>query len=207
MRQENEATVAHHPIKDMTNRDHTVEKILTRAVLVTGNPGKAEELKRICGVDIAHQALDLPEIQNLDLLVILRAKAEEAYRQLGTPVIVDETGLEMAGLNGFPGPLIKWLLQAVEAEGLGRLGASIGDARIAAHCAVMYLDGERAEIGEGRTCGNLVSPPRGERGFGWDSVFRPDGEDLTYVELEPTRKDEIGHRGKAWRALIEVLGS
>jgi non-canonical purine NTP pyrophosphatase (RdgB/HAM1 family) len=188
----------------LTERE--IKRFVQSAVLVTGNPGKAEELRRICGIRLPHQALDLPEIQTLDLLTVLSAKSEEAYRRLGRPVIVDETGLELAGLNGFPGPLIKWLLQAIGAEGLGRLGASLGDDRIVAHCAVMYLDDERTVIGEGRTSGRLVSPPRGGNGFGWDPVFLPDGEDLTYAELGAARKDQIGHRGKAWRALVEEMG-
>jgi non-canonical purine NTP pyrophosphatase (RdgB/HAM1 family) len=189
----------------MPDIDDTIKKILTRAVLVTGNPGKAEELKRICGVEIRHQAIELPEIQELDILEVLQAKAEEAHRRLGRPVIVDETGLELTALNGFPGPLIKWLLQAIGAEGLGKLGESLGDSRVVARCAVMYLDEERAVTGEGRANGRLVSPPRGSGGFGWDPVFLPDGEELTYAELDPTRKDEIAHRGKAWRALLASL--
>ena len=181
------------------------KQVLESATLVTGNAGKVRELRRICGIEIAHQSVDLPEIQDLDLLAILRAKTEEAYRLLLRPVIVDETGLELAGLNGFPGPLIKWLLQAVGTEGLGQLGKTLGNDRLIAHCGVMYFDGETSIVGEGRTPGKLVSPPRGDNGFGWDPVFLPDGEILTYAELGSQRKDEIGHRGKAWRALVEKM--
>jgi non-canonical purine NTP pyrophosphatase (RdgB/HAM1 family) len=182
------------------------KNILESATLVTGNTGKVTELQRICDIEMAHEPVDLPEIQELDLITVLRAKTREAYRHLGRPVIVDETGLEMTGLNSFPGPLIKWLLQSIGAEGLGKLGQSIGDERIVAHCAVMYFDGEREVIGEGRTSGCLVSPPRGDDGFGWDPVFLPDGEEFTYAEMSSERKDEIGHRGQAWRALLEALG-
>lgn len=182
-----------------------VSSILEAATLVTGNPGKARELQRICGIEIAHEAVDLPELQELDLLAILRQKTREAYRHLGRPVIVDETGLELEGLNGFPGPLIKWLLKSLGAEGLGQLGRSLATDRVTAHCAVMYCDGECEVIGEGRTRGRLVSPPRGDDGFGWDPVFLPDGEELTYAEMPAERKDQIGHRGQAWRALVEGL--
>ena len=48
-------------------------------------------------------------------------------------------------------------------------------------------------------------PPRGTTGFGWDPVFQPAGEDRTYGELPGAVKDEIGHRGKAWRALLAAL--
>ena len=187
--------------------NENVRRLLESATLVTGNPGKARELKRICGIEIAHEPVDLPEIQGLDLLTVLRSKTREAYRQLGRPVIVDETGLELAALNGFPGPLIKWLLQSIGAEGLGRLGQSLHDDRITAHCAVMFFDGEREVVGEGRTRGRLVFPPRGDDGFGWDPVFLPDGDGLTYAEMSAERKDEIGHRGKAWRELVRKMVS
>ena len=52
-----------------------------------------------------------------------------------------------------------------------------------------------------------VLPPRGDHGFGWDPVFVPQGETTTYAELGDARKDEIGHRGRAWRALLHALSS
>ena len=60
-------------------------------------------------------------------------------------------------------------------------------------------------IVEGTTHGELVLPGRGEEGFGWDPVFQPEGSDLTYGELSSAQKIEIGHRGRAWRALLSAL--
>ena len=182
-----------------------LERLLAPARLVTGNPGKARELRRICGVEVAWQAVDLREIQDLDLIAVARAKGEEARGRLGCPVIVDETGLELAALNGFPGPLVKWMLEAVGAEGIARTAASLADTRATAHCVVLYSSDEVEVWGEGTTSGRLVLPPRGHGGFGWDPVFLPAGEERTYAELPADRKDEIGHRGKAWRALMEGL--
>ena len=66
---------------------------------------------------------------------------------------------------------------------------------------------DRSIVAEGTTSGRLVLPPRGDNGFGWDPVFVPDGETLTYAELPPAEKDRLSHRGRAWRELVRRLES
>ncbi len=174
--------------------------------LVTGNPGKLEESRRILGFEVASQALDLPEIQSLDLGEVLRAKVEVAWQALGVPVVVEDTSLELAALNSFPGPLVKWMLEAVGPEGIAKVGLAQGKPAVTARCGLCYRDAQRTLIAEGETSGTLVLPGRGRDGFGWDPVFLPDGETRTYGELSAAVKDQIGHRGRAWRALLSALG-
>jgi len=174
-------------------------------VFVTGNPNKRREAERIVGARLEAEAIDLPEIQSGDLIEVLRFKARSAWQRLGRPVVVEETGLELACLNGFPGPLVKWMLQATGDEGMARLAIRLGDPEVVARCALMLLDGEREVIGEGSTAGRLVLPARGDRGFGWDPVFEPDGLGRTYAELGDEVKDRIGHRGRAWRRFLRAL--
>lgn len=176
------------------------------AILVTGNPSKLAEARRLFP-RLDAEELDLPEIQSLNLESVLRAKAHEAYRQLERPVIVEETGLELLSLNGFPGPLVKWMLESIGAEGIARIVVTEGDPRATARCALMFYDGDREVLAEGTTSGVLVLPPRGDRGFGWDPVFEPDGSDRTYGEMSAEEKDAISHRGHAWRAFEQALAS
>lgn len=178
---------------------------LSQAVFVTGNPGKLEEAQRLCGLDLEAVEVDLPEIQTLEIQQVLQAKAVAACRILDRPVIVDETGLELAALNGFPGVLVKWMLQSVGAEGLARTAHRLGDERATARCALLYYTRNRSVFAEGVTSGRLVLPARGAQGFGWDPVFQPDGHALTYAELRGPEKDLISHRGIAWRNLKERL--
>lgn len=173
--------------------------------LVTGNRGKLLEAERILGFHPDACALDLPEIQSLDLLEVLRAKADEAWRRLQRPIVVEETGLELEAMNGFPGPLVKWMLEAMGAAGIARSANALGNPRASAHCALCLRDGSTTIIAEGRTHGLLVPEPRGEHGFGWDPIFVPDDHDVTYAELAPEVKDLIGHRGRAWRRFLEKL--
>ncbi len=167
--------------------------------LVTGNRNKLIEAERILEMKLTCEPLDLPEIQSLDIFEVLRAKGEEALRRLCRPVVVEETGLELAAMGGFPGPLVKWMLDAVGPGGIARTVHALGDPRATARCALIYMDGETERIAEGETRGELVLEPRGEGGFGWDPIFVPEGRSETYAELGSTIKDRLGHRGKAWR--------
>jgi non-canonical purine NTP pyrophosphatase (RdgB/HAM1 family) len=175
-------------------------------LLVTGNPGKLAEARRIVGPSLAAVDLDLPEIQSLDVAEVLAAKAEAAYREVGAPIVVEETALELAAMNGFPGPLVRWMLEAVGPEGIARAAAALGDPRATARCALRAWDGERLVDGTGETRGRLALPARGGNGFGWDPVFVPEGGERTYGELADADKDRIGHRGRAWRSLLAALG-
>jgi non-canonical purine NTP pyrophosphatase (RdgB/HAM1 family) len=176
-------------------------------VLVTGNRGKLEETRRLLGRKVENAAVDLPEIQSLDLVEVLEAKAAEAFRRLGRPLVVEETGLALIAMGGFPGPLVKWMLEAMGPEGIARTAAALGDTRAMAHCALLWTDGKTSVLGRGETSGTLVLPPRGSRGFGWDPIFQPDGHDQTYAELGDEIKDTLGHRGRAWRDLLRRLSA
>lgn len=171
-------------------------------VLVTGNPGKVAETRRILGREIESIDVELPEIQSLDLAEILQAKAAEAARHTdGRPFVVEETGLELAALNDFPGPLVKWMLEAIGADGIARVAIATGDPRVRARCRMLLRADGHDLVAEGVTEGTLVLPGRGGHGFGWDPVFLPDGETRTYGELDDDDKDRISHRGRAWRRL------
>ncbi|HVR98800.1 MAG TPA: non-canonical purine NTP pyrophosphatase [Thermoanaerobaculia bacterium] len=174
-------------------------------VLVTGNPGKLEEARRITEINFEAAAVDLPEIQSLDYLEILRGKAAQAWELLHRPLVVEEAGLDLAALNGFPGSLVKWMLQAVGAEGISRTALAVGDTRAAARCFLIYKDGDREIVATGTTFGKVVFPARGDKGFGWDPIFQPDGEANTFAELSDPNKDRVSHRGKAWQELLNKL--
>ncbi len=178
---------------------------LPHFTLVTGNRSKLEEASRILGFEPASVDVDLPEIQSLDLIEVLRAKADAACAEVEGAIVVEETGLELDALNGFPGPLVKWMLQAVGPEGVAALGAALEDPVAHARCAVLFRSEDTEVIAEGVCSGRLTLPPRGDSGFGWDPVFVPAGGELSCAELGDEVKDQIGHRGLAWRALVAKL--
>lgn len=191
----------------MTELPEPVRLALRTAVLVTGNVGKLEEARRLCGIDIASEDIDLPEIQSLDLSAVLEAKAREAASRLQRPVIVDETALELSALNGFPGVLVKWMLAAVGPAGVAQTATALKDERAVARCGLLYLSSSKSVVATGSVAGRLILPARGEQGFGWDSVFQPEGSSMTFAEMPPDVKDRVGHRGAAWKELLRRLAT
>ena len=174
-------------------------------LLVTGNPGKLAEARRLFSGELEAGDVDLPEIQSLDLAEVLEAKANTAWSRFHRPLIVEETGLELAGLNGFPGPLVKWMLQAMGAEGMATTAIAGGSPQATARCRLLYVDDSLRISAEGTCSGELVVPARGDSGFGWDPVFAPRGSSKTYAEMTAEEKDAVSHRAAAWRELETAL--
>jgi len=173
--------------------------------LVTSSEHKRREIGAILGMDLRSSTIDLPEIQSLDLNEILSSKAREAFDRLKVPVVVEDTSLELFAFNGFPGPLVKWLLKARGSEGIIALCRAVGDERARAVCGVLAWNGEREDYFEGYVYGRIAPEPRGESGFGWDSVFIPAERDLTFAQMTAKEKNAISHRGIAWRKFLEQI--
>ena len=173
---------------------------------VTSNPGKLREAEAVLGCRLKHRALDIDELQSLDLEQVVRHKAAEAFRRLGVPVVVEDTSLELAGLGGFPGPLVRWLLASVGPSGICRMAGCFGNRAAAARCIALAADGVGEAVGVGVVAGTIVESPRGRHGFGWDSVFAPDGGGgRTYAEMDEAQKNAISHRRRAFEALRDAL--
>jgi non-canonical purine NTP pyrophosphatase (RdgB/HAM1 family) len=175
---------------------------LDRLVFVTSNPHKLHEASLILGRSLAHCTVDVAEIQSLDLAEVARHKARAAFATLGRPVLVEDTGLELEGLGGFPGPLVRWLLGAVGAGGICTLAAAFGNRRAIARCVACACDGETVVVAEGVVAGSIVDAPRGSSGFGWDGAFAPDeAGGLTYAEMDDAHKSRLSHRQRALTVL------
>lgn len=175
--------------------------------LVTSNPGKALEIKALTGLDLAHRSLDLREIQSMDLEEILQHKLSQACEKIGSGVIVEDTSLELSAYGGFPGPFVKWLLKTAGVEGLIQMAMAARDARAEAVCGIAGSDGSDPVLVVERIQGTISPVPRGSGGFGWDSIFVPDGSDLTFAEMNLDQKNKISHRSKAWNRFTRKLYS
>ena len=185
------------------------------ALFVTSNPNKAREAAEILGVEVRSIALDLPELQDLDVAQVAAVKAAAAREALGapdSPILVEDSGLVVEAWNGLPGALTKWFLASVGNEGLLRMLSGEEDRSARAVCAVAIAftdagvlasrQGVRVFLGE---VGGMIAPePRGSGGFGWDPIFIPEGYSETYAELGP-RKHEDSHRARALKAAREAL--
>lgn len=170
---------------------------------ITGNKGKLAEVQSILG-DVEALDIDLPEIQELDAHKIIQAKLEEAQKHQKGEFIVEDTSLYFEAMNGLPGPLIKWFMKTVGNNGLYKLVQSFGNFNSEAKTIIGYSNPEgNIHFFEGNIKGTIVSA-RGE-GFGWDSIFQPEGYSKTFGELTAEEKNSISMRKVAAEKLKEYL--
>ncbi|PHJ21968.1 inosine triphosphate pyrophosphatase [Cystoisospora suis] len=190
----------------------------------TSNQNKLTEVQSILGDEVLLVAtdVDLPELQGPSPSEIAREKCRTAVRQLQlrrqhlpprSLLMVEDTCLCFSALKGLPGPYVKWFLKNLGADGLPKLLAGFEDKRGYALCTVCVCEVDARSLPnesdtslkihtfEGRTDGTIVPEPRGPRDFGWDPIFKPDGFDQTYAEMDKSVKNTISHRYKAMALL------
>ncbi|OFV80954.1 MAG: hypothetical protein A2Y78_00365, partial [Acidobacteria bacterium RBG_13_68_16] len=130
-------------------------------VFVTSNIDKHREAQEILGLPLQRADLDLPEPQGLDVVAVARGKSRAAQRLLGYPVLVEDTSLELSALGGFPGPLVRWLLQAAGPGAIARILDPFPDRTARARCAALVWDGQHEWLGLGEVRGTIASGARG----------------------------------------------
>ena len=149
----------------------------------TGNPHKVARIASILDQPVIQTEIDLPEVQAVDVREVIEAKTRAAYQSLGQPVLVEDTSLSFRAWNGLPGALIKWFLSTVGNDGLCRMLSPFEDRRATAETCLGYFDGRAFVVFSGKVEGTIVAQPRGERGFGWDPIFQPQGSEKTFAEM------------------------
>ena len=181
----------------MTDRD--------ALILVSSNPNKGIEAERILGIPLLRVSLALPEIQAATVEEITRYKLEVARTKGYHRLIVEDVSLGFDELGNFPGPYVRWLLEAAGGKGLAAIAYALNDRAAHALCCVAYWDGTQGHMFLGACAGEVLVEPRGEQKFGWDAWFQPHGMKKTFAEMSPDEKDRVSHRGHAYRQLAAHL--
>lgn len=173
-------------------------------LLVTGNAHKLAEWQRMMPAEITLDSidLDLEEIQSDDPLEIITDKVKKAYLAAGKPVIIEDVSAGLDAWQGLPGPFIKFFLKKLGKDALYQLAGDEQHTAVVS-CSAAYYDGTHMYTTKGDVHGTIVAP-RGES-FGFDSTFVPNGQVLTYAEMDPQAKDSLSHRSLAIRQLLEIL--
>ena len=177
----------------------------TELVMITSNVNKASEFERLLSMPVVHHELDLVEIQSTDVAEVAKHKATEAYKQIKKPCFADDTGLTINAWGNLPGALIRWFLDEVGTEGVLRMLESFDDRTATVTTALAYCDEEGVKIFTGRVEGFLSDAPKGENGFGYDEIFVPDGQELTFAQMTTEQKDAISMRAIAATAMKDFL--
>jgi len=166
----------------------------TAILFITGNQKKVEEARAITGLNIAAKNLDISEIQSLDVEKVAKAKALEAFRVTGQPVIVDDTGVSIETLNGLPGALVVWFLNTLKPSGIVKLLAQEKNRKASVSTCIAYANQDGVVAFTGTVHGKITEFPRGKSGFGFDPIFIPEGYDKTYAEMGSVEKNRISMR-------------
>lgn len=193
-----------------------------RLVVATHNPGKLREFRTLLGplgievVSAGDLGLAEPAEEGADFAANARIKARAAAAAAGLPALADDSGLVVDGLGGRPGVhSARWAkecgsfeaaMRRLHDELAARFAAfDVADRRARFVCtvALCWPDGH-CETFEGRVEGEIIWPPRGAGGFGYDPVFVPAGASGTFAEMPAAEKHAQSHRGRALRALVDA---
>ncbi len=176
-------------------------------VFVTGNPNKAKYLADLLGFPIDHHNVEIDEIQSLDVAEVARHKAKQAYGVLKRPVLVEDQGMYLAALDGFPGPFVKFMISDGKRNDiLMRVLDGFEDRSADSRTVFVYFDGNEYKLFEGTLKGTIASEARGTGGWGWDSVFIPDNYGgRTRAELTKTEDHETYLIAKPIAAVASYL--
>lgn len=185
-----------------------------RLVIASHNAGKIREIADLVapfGVDaVAAGELGLaePEETGTSFAANAALKARAASEGAGLPALADDSGLVVPALGGAPGLLSsRWAGPERDfARAMARVeedlaGSGDRSAYFVCALALAWPDGH-CEAFEGRIDGQLVWPPRGDRGFGYDPIFVANGETMTFGEMEPARKHAMSHRARAFAKMV-----
>jgi XTP/dITP diphosphohydrolase len=194
--------------------------IFKKIVLATHNQGKIREFSRLfapLGVEIiASSTLNLEEPEETGSSFSDNAllKARAACKATDLPALADDSGLAVTALNGAPGIYsARWAEQKDGQKdfikAMAKVHTELADNpdRSAAFVAVLALVTPEGDeyLFEGRAEGEIIWPPRGDQGFGYDPIFMPHGDNKTFAEMSSQEKQNFSHRAKAFNALQEAL--
>ncbi len=191
-----------------------------RLLVATHNKGKLEEMAHLLephgvqAVGAAEMRLPEPEETEDTFVGNARIKAHAAAKATGLPALSDDSGIMIDALNGAPGVYTAdWaetgngrdFMMAMSRANSELEAVNAAHPRLAQFCCTLVLawpDGHD-EVFSGTMPGHLVWPPRGDKGFGYDPMFVPDGYDITFAEMDRWDKNKISHRARAIKLFVD----
>jgi XTP/dITP diphosphohydrolase len=188
-----------------------------RLVIASHNAGKVREIGELLapyGVEVVSAAtlgLSEPEETGTTFVANAELKAKAAAIAANLPALADDSGLAVDALGGDPGIYsARWAGADKDfTAAMAKVHTAMGEAadrrgRFVCALTLAWPDGH-CETFEGKVEGEIVWPPRGAQGFGYDPIFQPVGSSLTCAEMEPQAKHAISHRADAFRKLVAVI--
>ena len=173
------------------------QKMSATLLFVTSNPNKALEVKKILnknGINFQHRDASYQEIQSSSLKTIATESARCLYEQLKTPLFIEDSGLFIEQLGGFPGPYSSYILKTIGNSGVLKLMSNITNRSSKFESVVAYVENDKdIHLFPGIVLGKIADEQRG-KGWGFDPIFIPEKYDETYAEMGTESKQQVSHR-------------
>jgi XTP/dITP diphosphohydrolase len=183
------------------------EKII---FLATGNFHKFDESRRILseyGISVAMLRVKNVEIQSESLMEIAAASAIDAFDRCRLPLIVEDAGLFVDALKGFPGPYAAYVYRTISNPGLLKLMENVKDRKATFRSVIVYYDGKSEPlVFDGQADGRIAHDETWGKlntGFGFDPIFQPIGSEKTFAEMTIAEKNGFSHRATAVRKFAQ----
>lgn len=175
--------------------------------VITSNPGKVREYERSfshLGIEMEHYKVPYDEVQTSDLEEVVSKGMVELRKQGLKNFIVDDSGLFVDGLKGFPGVWSAYVQKTIGNKGILKLMEDVTDRNARFKCCIgCDIEGETVIV-TGICEGTILREEKGNEGFGFDPIFSHDGK-LSFAEIPIEDKNDISHRGNAVKLLIKGL--
>ena len=180
-----------------------------RILFETGNPGKLGEVQAKfapLGIVVEQLEDEYPEIQTDSLEEVVRNGLGWLWERHETPIMIDDSGLFIEALGGFPGVYSAYVFGTLGNDGILKQMDGIDNRAAEFRCCAGYVDAAGEMITTTGKCqGRIIGGKQGSGGFGYDPIFVPDGHDRTFAELGLDAKNRISHRGRAFEALAAEI--
>lgn len=176
--------------------------------VVTTNDGKFKEFEAALhdeSITLGRVSSGYPEIQADSLEEVVRFALEWLRVRVEGDLIIDDSGLFIEGLGGFPGVYSAYVERTIGLGGVLRLMEGCETRKAQFRTVVGYLHEASAHLVKGVCDGEIASGMKGHQGFGYDPIFIPSGDDRTFGEMTVSEKNGVSHRGNALRQLGPVI--
>lgn len=176
---------------------------------ITSNKGKAIEAKTKfleTDVKIVQNDLGYPEIQADSLEEVALFGAEDVRKRFDQPFFLEDAGLFIDALGGFPGVYSAYVFYRIGCDGVLKLMDNVDKRKARFRSIIAYVEpGKKPRLFIGERIGTLSSRASGDHGFGYDPIFIPDGETRTFGQMETEEKNRFSHRGKSLEKLMDFF--
>lgn len=181
---------------------------MVRLCFVTNNLHKYREVELVArdlGIELDMCKNFKIEVQSDSLEEVVIKSAMLAYLVLNKPVLVEDAGLFIEALNGFPGPYSSYVYRTIGIRGILKLMEGVEDRGAYFKSAAAIAFDKGVFVATGVVRGLITREPRGDRGFGFDPIFVPDGETRTFAEMSTEEKNRFSHRAMSTRKVLEMF--